>query len=361
MTFHSSLQTSSKRPIPAVVRSRLRLAVVGSGAVTQRYHLPALVASPDVIIEAVVDPVLSRASEVAGRVGARAFASHRDLPGQVDVAIVATPNAWHAPLTIELLEAGIHVLVEKPMARTVAECDAMCAAADRGRAVLAVGHDFRYFPVARAARDLLASGILGGILRVDVRQSAGVRWPCFSESALTAESGGGVLLSFGVHTVDLLRWWLGEMTPTAFRDDSAGGVEAECECHLVLGNGAPVYLEVSRRRSLRDTTLVECERGVLEIGIFEPAVMRLTLTGASTLDASIADAEFERAPLQTVFSRQLADFVTAIRTQREPLVSGDAGRRAVAVVEQCYRIREPLRRPWDYPEAYASLATAEPA
>jgi predicted dehydrogenase len=338
----------------------LRLGIVGCGAVAERYHLPAIVASPEVRVVAFVDPVLSRAAAAAGRFeGAQGLSSHRDLDGRVDMAVVTAPNAWHAPIAVDLLERGIHLIVEKPMARTIAECDRMCEAAARGGATLAVGHDFRFFPVARAAHDVLASGMLGPIRRVDVRQSAGVRWPCLSEAALLPESGGGVLLSFGIHTLDLLLWWLGDMTPSAYRDDAAGGVEAECDCDMVLSGGARLHLEVSRRRSLRDTTIVECEGGTVEIGIFEPAVLRITLAGGGpTLDARVPDPEFEDSPLRTVFARQLANVVEAVRTRRPPLVGGVDGRRAVELVERCYGRRTPLRRPWDYPEAYQSL-TAE--
>jgi predicted dehydrogenase len=108
--------------------ARLRCGVVGCGAVTERYHLPALLASPDVQVVACVDPVLARARALAGRVGAKlALDRHADLAGQIDFALVAVPNAYHAPIAIELLAADIHVLVEKPMARSAEECDRMIA------------------------------------------------------------------------------------------------------------------------------------------------------------------------------------------------------------------------------------------
>ena len=275
----------------------------------------------------------------------------------VDVAVVAVPNRWHAPVAIDLLEAGVHVLVEKPMARTVAECDAVRNAAVHGDAILAVGHDFRFFPVAQAAHRLLAQQVLGPIRSVDVRQSAGVRWPCLSPASLTRESGGGVLLSFGVHTLDLLLWWLGELEARQYADDAAGGVESECECDFIRPrDGVPVHVEISRRRALRDTTVVTCAGGTLEIGLFEPEILRLTLNGAPPLDAHVVDPEFERAPLKHVFLRQLTDLVSAIHHHRDPLVGGDAGTRVLALVEACYAARRPLRRAWDFPEAYRAIS-----
>jgi predicted dehydrogenase len=336
----------------------LRLGVVGCGAVTARYHLPALLASKDIEIVAFVDPVLEHARQLARRADAEfVLSNHQDLVGKVDAVIVAVPNAFHAAVSSDLLQSGVHVLVEKPMARSTQECDDMLAAVAATGTVLAVGHDFRHYPVAQFTRRLFESGLLGAVRRVDVQQSAGGRWPAVSTAVLSPQAGGGVLIDFGVHMLDLLLWWLGDMRPLAYRDDAAGGVESECQCELVLDNGASVYMELSRSRSLRDTMIVECQNGTVEIGIFEPAVVRLSLGNlAPVLSGGISDPEFERAPLLTVFARQLSDFVTAIRASGQPLVSGHAGRRVVALVEACYAQKQPLRLPWDYPEAYQSLA-----
>jgi len=336
----------------------LRVGVVGCGAVAERYHLPALLASSDVDLVAFVDPAIGRAEDLATRVGAReAFSDHRDLVGRIDVAVVAVPNAFHAAVAGDLLKAGVHVLVEKPMARSVAECDQMLAAAAESGAVLAVGHDFRHYPVARFARDLFQGGLLGPVLEVEVQQSAGAGWPAVSTAILSAAAGGGVLIDFGVHVLDLLRWWVGDMTVVGYRDDARGGVESECAAELVLESGAPVRLELSRTRSMRDTAVVTCERGSVELGVFDPAVARLTLSaGGPALEGQIADEAFDRAPGREVFARQLSDVVAAVRGEREPLVGGRDGRAVVAMVEACYAQRETLRLPWDYPEAYVSLS-----
>jgi hypothetical protein len=83
---------------------------------------------------------------------------------------------------------------------------------------------------------------------------------------------------------------------------------------------------------------------------------RLTPSGkAATLVGGVPDSEFERAPLRTVFARQLANVVSAIRGGHPPLVGGAQGRHAVGVVEACYARRVPLRHPWNYPESYASV------
>jgi predicted dehydrogenase len=339
------------------VGDRLRVAVVGCGAVAENYHLPALLASPEVEVVALVDSSIERAAALATRAStARTFSSPSELRGEIDLAIVAVPNALHERVAIELLASGVNVLVEKPMARTTVECDRMIAAAEAARVMLAVGHDFRFFPVARFARDWFAAAPLGPIRRIDIRQSAGNRWPSVVADVLLRTAGGGALLTFGTHIVDLLCWWLGDLDVVHYRDDALGGVEAEAECEFALASGATVHLALSRLRNMRDTFIVECARGTVEIGIHEPAVVRISLADAgSTLVGNVPDATFERAPLRTVFARQLDDVVGAIRGRRPPLVGAADGRRAVAIVEACYAARTPLRLPWNYPEAYSGI------
>jgi predicted dehydrogenase len=337
-------------PLPAPIR----LALIGCGAVAERYHLPALLESPDVQVAAVVDPTIERAHALARKAGdPPAFSTHDQLPPGIDLALVTVPNAVHEPIASDLLRRGVHVLVEKPMARSVDECDRMIEAARATGAVLAVGHDFRQYPVAQYAYHLFQSGLLGAVSGVDVRQSTGSGWPAATSAVLSATSGGGVLIDFGVHLLDLLLWWLGDLTAVAHRDDAAGGVEAECQCEMALATGAPVRMELSRTRTLRDTVVVHCERGSVELGVFDPAVIRLSLPGATVLAGAVPDPPFDRAPMRTVFARQLAEVIGAVRDGREPLVPGWQGRRAVALVEACYGIREPLRFPWDIPESYA--------
>jgi predicted dehydrogenase len=347
--------------MPPPASGPLRLAVIGCGAVVEHYHLPALLASREVEVIALADPAIERARALGARAGVPAVvASHRDLPTAVDLALLAVPNAFHEPIASDLLRAGVHVLVEKPMARSVVECDRMLAEASATGAILAVGHDFRHYPVARFARELFLAGVLGTVRKVDVSQSAGANWPAVSTAVLTPASGGGVLMDFGVHLLDLLLWWLGDLRALAYRDDAAGGVESECECELELATGAPVTVALSRARGMRDTAVVECERGTVELGVFDPAVIRLHVPGASVLSGMVSDPDFERAPMRTVFARQLEDVVLAIRQGREPLVPGWQGRRAVALVEACYRRREPIRYAWDFSDAYRSVGRMGP-
>jgi len=232
----------------------LRIAVVGCGAVAQLNHLPALAASRHAKAAVLVDRDLSRAQAQARRWGVpRAVADVAEM-GEVDAAIVALPNHLHAPVTIDLLRRRIPVLVEKPMAPTVADCDAMIAAAAETGVPLAVGLEFRFFDSTATVRELLASELVGPLTGLDLRQGVIPRWPFATDFMLRKETaGGGVLADFGVHVLDLLLCWLGDWRDVECADDARGGLESDAELALTFASGLAGTVEVSRTRNLANT------------------------------------------------------------------------------------------------------------
>ena len=339
--------------------SKLRVAVVGCGAVATIHHLPALSLSEHAEAAVLVDADPPRARALAERFGVKDVGSdYRDLPGQVDAAVVALPNSLHAPVSIELLRRGVHVLVEKPMAVNVRECDEMIAAAQQGRTVLAVGLDFRFFDSSLWVRDLLRDGLLGEVRRFEMHQGVIPRWPFATDFMLKKEmAGGGVLADFGVHVLDLLLWWLGDWAEVDYRDDAMGGVESDCELRLTLRSGVSGTAEISRTRNLANTCLFEGTRASLEVGIWDPDPEIRLLIGdpAERGDREARElylsgrARREASPgidMTDAFVRQIDDFAAAVRERREPFVPGREGRRSLALIEACYARRQPLELPW---------------
>jgi predicted dehydrogenase len=329
---------------------KLRLAVVGCGAVAAIHHLPAISLSRNAEAVVLVDADPGRAKDLASRFGVPETATdYRSLPGWVDAAIVALPNSLHAPVSIDLLRQGVHVLVEKPMALNVRECDEMIAAAGAGQAVLAVGLEFRFFDSTLLVRNLLLKGLLGEIRRFEMHQGVIPRWPFATDFLLKKETaGGGVLADFGVHVLDLLLWWLGDWTDVEYRDDAQGGIESDCELSLTFRSGVRGTVEISRTRNLANTCLFEGERASLEVGIWDPdPEIRLLLA-----DREVALAGRARRPegsgvdFLEAFVRQIDDFAAAVRERREPHVPGREGRRSQELIEACYARRQPLELPW---------------
>jgi len=330
--------------------AKLRLAVVGCGAVATIHHLPAISVSETVEAAVLVDADLGRARALADRFGVpEAATDYRAVADRVDAAVVALPNSLHAPVSIDLLRRGVPVLVEKPMAMDGREADAMIAAAAEGKAVLAVGLDFRFFDSSLFVRNLLRDGLLGEIRGFDLRQGVIPRWPFATDFLLKKETaGGGVLADFGVHVLDLLLWWMGEWTEVDYRDDAQGGLESDCEMTLGFRSGASGKVEISRTRNLRNTCVFEGERATLEVGVWDPDP-EITLRIA---DREVALAGRARRPggegldFTDVFVRQIDDFAAAIREGREPFVPGSEGRRSLDLIDACYAGRRPLELPW---------------
>src|SRR5258706_16391359 len=132
----------------------LRVAVVGVGHLG-KHHARILSTLPDVNLIGVVDTNRPRADEIAAAHGTKALYDARELAGRVDAVTIAVPTERHLEIALPFLEAGVPVLVEKPMARSLAEADAMIAAALRAGVVLAVGHTERFNPAVETARPLL--------------------------------------------------------------------------------------------------------------------------------------------------------------------------------------------------------------
>ena len=170
----------------------------------------------DARLVACADIDLARAQALAGTVaGASAGDDWRAVIARADVGIVivATTNDVLAEVSCAALEAGKHVLVEKPGARSVAEIDAVIETATRSGRRARVGFNHRYHPALKKAHELFESGLLGDLMFVRGRYGHGGRIGYDTEwRADPARSGGGELIDQGVHLIDLSRWFLGEFT-----------------------------------------------------------------------------------------------------------------------------------------------------
>lgn len=188
----------------------LGVAIIGCGMIGQKraraLGSAQLVACADVVIE--------RAQALAAT--ARAFLATADYQmvlarGDVDIVIVATPNNLLAPITQAALDAGKHVLVEKPAALNVRELDLVMATAQQSGRLVRVGFNHRYHPALQKARELFEAEALGELMFVRGRYGHGGRPGYENEWRADPKlSGGGELIDQGVHLIDLARWFLGD-------------------------------------------------------------------------------------------------------------------------------------------------------
>lgn len=128
----------------------MKVAVIGVGHLG-KHHARILASLPGISLAGVVDIDAARAAEIAGEYGTSAFGSAQDIHG-LELAVIAAPTESHAEIALPLIERGVHTLVEKPLTQTLAQADALIAAAKRFGTVLAVGHSERFNPAVQAAR-----------------------------------------------------------------------------------------------------------------------------------------------------------------------------------------------------------------
>lgn len=329
---------------------RVRIAVIGCGAVSERCHLPALSTLKEVDVAFLVDRDDERARQLAGKFDVPSVSQdYREVFGRVDAAVLALPHHLHEPVGLDMLEQGIHVLVEKPMAMTSEGCRAMVAAARKHHTILAVGHMRRFLYAANIAKEMIAGEMLGAIESFDVREGNVYNWPVHSGFFFhPSTAGGGVLLDTGAHTLDLLRWWLGGLSLEGYCDDNYGGVEADCEIQLATSSGARGLVELSRTRNLRNTAIIRGERGTIEIALRSNELHLSIKEGRHLLSGGGRPAQPGKEYGQTfvdLFVPQAADFVRAVQRKTPPKVSGEEAAETVALIEQCYRQRCCLKVP----------------
>jgi predicted dehydrogenase len=194
----------------------LRMAVIGLRGMG-RQHVAGIAAHPHALLTAVADLDQENARQIAAAHQARAYADYQEMFAreELDAVAIATPHHLHAPMTLAALEAGLHVLVEKPLAIRISAGDRMVSLAREKGRVLAVGHNYRTFPGNVKLRQIVDSGQLGPIHRIlwqwleNRPESYYDRdlWRCTWEHA-----GGGVLMNQTSHDLDLLCWLFGPPT-----------------------------------------------------------------------------------------------------------------------------------------------------
>jgi predicted dehydrogenase len=304
-----------------VSSDRLRLAVVGIGHLG-RHHARILAALDDVQLVAVVDTVAQRAAEAAATSGARALTDFKAIVGHVDAAIVAVPTELHRDIATPLLEAGIAVLAEKPMARSLAEADEMIAVAQASRATLAVGHTERYNPAVTAVLPLVTSPKFIEVHRLGV----------FPERSLDID----VVFDLMIHDLDIIL----SLVRSEVSSIEAVGVPVLtpkydiANARLRFASGC--IANVTASRISRDR--------VRKIRFFQPDAYLSIDYAAQEVegwwlvrrDGARPAIEGGRLPVarDEPLKRELVDFISAVRDRRKPLVDGEAGRRALALATE---------------------------
>ncbi|HEY7660772.1 MAG TPA: Gfo/Idh/MocA family oxidoreductase [Actinomycetota bacterium] len=307
----------------------IRVALFGCGWI-QDFHARGVRAHPDGELVAVANHREETAHAFAERHEIeRVTTDWRTLAADpaVDAAIVATPNALHAPQAVELLRAGKHVLVEKPMATSVAECDAMIQAAAEGSASLMVAHCWRFHDDVRALGRRIEAGELGEIVKTR-GYGVHVDWGPSGWFVDPELAGGGALVDMGVHAIDTARFLLGDPVPE--RVCAAIGTRYAAGRYEVDDDGVVLITW-----SNGTTSLVECGWWQPHRGGPEADTEVYGTRGYDRVWPAEAPADDELG-LQPMYSAQVGEFLDAVGEGRRPRPSGEDGRIVMQVVERAY-------------------------
>lgn len=289
--------------------------------------------------------------------GDRSYADYHELlkDDSVDAVDICVPNFLHSKITIDAAEAGKHVLVEKPMAITVKECDDMVAAAKRNSVKLMVGHNQIFYPPHQEAKRLIQEEIGRPILLLTrlhngFRQNMGWR-------ADPKFVGGGFFMEACVHRLYLARYLMGEPTKILcrmtkiFPDTVAEDIvqvaidfENGIEGSLVANQGGPFPLWDDR------TEVIGSEGLIIVNGFEEQAIAGSPLMfykngrwthyvklghPATACDYPLGNLEIE-ANFPKTYAHVTSNFVDAIYEDKQPPVTGEDGKRAIEMVQACY-------------------------
>jgi predicted dehydrogenase len=345
--MESSNQHGSTHPNQMNQNQQIRLGIVGCGYVTTMSHLPALQLVNNVQIIALADAQLNLARELAAQYNVKFVTdNYHELLDKVDAVIVAVPHHFHTSIALDFIKRGVHVLLEKPMAISVKECEAMIATAYASQRKLAVGHMMRFYDSNRLMKHFIEKRYLGNVLRFEAEGA--VLFENFKASPFTVSlPAGGVLLDTGPHILDLLLWWLGDFEKLSYWEDADGGVEANCRLEVTTTNGVSGTVELSRTRRLNNKIRLYCEEGIMEVFLLNPAQVWINsnLFTGPICASRIQDKDLN--PLIPYFANQLSDFANAIINDHKLCVPGTEGMRCIQVIEKCKLLKQSLQiMPW---------------
>ncbi|RJS78984.1 NAD-dependent epimerase/dehydratase family protein [Methanophagales archaeon] len=345
----------------------IKLGIIGCGAVTNELYIPALQSIADRCqVVAVVDKDLKRAKKTASALSAEIITeNYKSLlnKNKIDAAIVALPHFLHAPVTIDLLEAGINVLCEKPMALNLEEARKMIEIQKDTGKILAIGLFRRFYPSVQMIREIIKRNMFGAVKRfLWLEGEEKYSWPAQSTFFFNRkQAGGGVLIDAGAHSIDQILWWFGDVKKFTYYDDSMGGVEANCELELKMLNGAEGVVRLSRDCLLSNKCFIEFEKGWIvytldvtdkfEWGFYDPKCTfntSLEIGKLPTLYSQDTDHSKSKksGDLLTYFTAQIVDFIDAIQKGKEPLVSAKEALKSIELIDACYHNRRLMKMNW---------------
>ena len=344
---------------------KVRVGIIGCGTVS-RSHLRAYMEISDAEVVAVADVIEDRAKAAKQMVGAeKAYTDYTSLleRSDIDMVDICLPTFLHAPVAIEAAKAGKNVLVEKPMARNLAEADAMIEAAEKANVKLMVSQTMRFSSISQKIKQIVESGWIGKLLYIRTlgghggpgrpgdpgKRTGGRLWFLDPE-----KSGGGSVLDYGIHLADFMRYVAGEVSSVFAVVDTF-----KKERNIMVDDYKSTIV---RNIAVDDHGVVILKFksgavGSLSTGwIYLPAVSKYEIFGSE--GSILADSQSHTLAVYSLsdklpedkrekwlhmpldkdmrFVRMIKHFITCIKDDKEPLVNGREGRKSLEVIMAAY-------------------------
>jgi predicted dehydrogenase len=345
---------------------KLRTAIVGCGKVGH-FHARALANLEKSEFVAVCSTSLDRANAFGDQYGVRAFDSVEAMveDAQVDVVCICTPHPQHASVAIAALKHGCHVLIEKPLASSLEDCDAILSCAEEHRRTVGVVCQRRFYPSAMRIRQAIDAGkigrpVIGNVVMLGWRDRQYYESDPWRGS--WAGEGGGVLVNQAPHQLDLLLWYMGDIDEIygVWKNVNHDYIEVEDTAAAIVkfksGAIANILVSNAQNPALYGKVHVHGDNGA-SVGV-QTDGGAMFIAGVSTITEppyndiwtikgeeemltkwKDADAEHFRSADSLYFyhERQIDDFLTAVASDTKPLIDGLDGRKTVELFTAIYR------------------------
>lgn len=326
-----------------------RIGIIGCGKVAQVRHIPEYAANPDAELAAYFDINAERAKELAREYGGKVFASWESLieDKSIDAVSVCTTNVTHAEIAVAAMRAGKHVLCEKPMATTLADCERMAATAKQTGRFLMIGQNQRLTKAHRRARTILQSGLIGEIVsfRTVFGHGGPETWSVdpgadtwFFDRSLAAM---GVMADLGIHKTDLLHFLTGQVIVettarlTTLHKRNAKGeaicVDDNAICIYRLSGGAIGTMTASWTHygAEDNSTVLYGTKGIMRIYDDPVFTVKIALSNGEKI---YCESEAIQTNDNQTSSGVIDAFVECLVTKTPPEISGDEVLKAMRAV-----------------------------
>jgi UDP-N-acetylglucosamine 3-dehydrogenase len=325
--------------------TKLKIAVIGCGSIAKHRHLPEYAANGNVEIAALCDIIEGRAEELARKYQGKSYTNYEELLAdkEIDAVSVCTPNYLHAPISIAALNAGKHVLCEKPMATSKQEALSMISAAKNNGKKLMIGHNQRFVSSHVKARKLIENGDVGKIysFRTAFGHPGPEKWSADGESSWFFKKDQafiGAMGDLGVHKTDLIRYLLGEeiVEVGAFVETSAktnSDVDDNAVCVLktesgVIGTLAASWSYVSKEDN---STIIYGEKAILRLEEDPDFSLIIHYKNGETVKYELGKIQSNEEGGQQS-SHVIDQFINCILDGTEPPISGEEGMKSLNVI-----------------------------